>query len=93
MRRFFLIGLAPVFHRRQTAPRRTAGKPERGPLLRAEQFYGIALPAESFAQVVVFAISQPQEVDVNEIVLAASPIWDHPTANGFDVSDHCDPKR
>ena len=58
-----------------------------------EQFYGIALPAESFAQVVVFAISQPQEVDVNEIVLAASPIWDHPTANGFDVSDHCDPKR
>jgi hypothetical protein len=44
-------------------------------------------------KVVVFAISQPQEVDVNEIVLAASPIWDHPTANGFDVSDHCDPKR
>ena len=32
------------------------------------QFYGIALPAESFAQVVAFAISQSQEVDVNELV-------------------------
>lgn len=31
-------------------------------------FYEIALPAESFAQAVAFAISQPDEVDVNEIL-------------------------
>jgi NADP-dependent 3-hydroxy acid dehydrogenase YdfG len=30
--------------------------------------YEIALPAESFAQAVAFAISQPDEVDVNEIL-------------------------
>jgi NADP-dependent 3-hydroxy acid dehydrogenase YdfG len=33
------------------------------------KYYGeIAIPAESFAQAVAFAISQPDEVDVNEIV-------------------------
>jgi NADP-dependent 3-hydroxy acid dehydrogenase YdfG len=30
--------------------------------------YEIAIPAESFAQAVAFAISQPEEVDVNEIL-------------------------
>jgi NADP-dependent 3-hydroxy acid dehydrogenase YdfG len=28
----------------------------------------IAIPAESFARVVAFAISQPEDVDVNEIL-------------------------
>lgn len=32
------------------------------------RFYEIALPAESFARLVAFAISQPEEMDVNEIV-------------------------
>ena len=30
--------------------------------------YEIAIPAESFAQAVAFAMSQPEEVDVNEIL-------------------------
>ena len=30
--------------------------------------YEIAIPAESFAQAVVYAMSQPEEVDVNEIL-------------------------
>jgi NAD(P)-dependent dehydrogenase (short-subunit alcohol dehydrogenase family) len=30
--------------------------------------YEIAIPAESFARAVAFAISQPEEVDVNEIL-------------------------
>jgi NADP-dependent 3-hydroxy acid dehydrogenase YdfG len=38
-----------------------------------KKIYEIALPAESFAQVVAFAISQPAEVDVNEIVFR--PTW------------------
>jgi NADP-dependent 3-hydroxy acid dehydrogenase YdfG len=41
-------------------------EPEIAEAVRA--FYEIALPAESFAQAVAFAISQPDEVDVNEIV-------------------------
>jgi NADP-dependent 3-hydroxy acid dehydrogenase YdfG len=32
------------------------------------KFYEIALPAESFANMVIFAISQPEDVDVNEIL-------------------------
>jgi NADP-dependent 3-hydroxy acid dehydrogenase YdfG len=32
------------------------------------KFYEIAIPAESFAHAVAFAISQPEEVDVNEIL-------------------------
>jgi len=32
------------------------------------KFYEIALPAESFANMVVFAMSQPEDVDVNEIL-------------------------
>ncbi len=32
------------------------------------KIYEIALPAESFARTVAFAISQPDEVDVNEIL-------------------------
>jgi NADP-dependent 3-hydroxy acid dehydrogenase YdfG len=36
---------------------------------RIRQYYSeIAIPAESFAHAVVFAMSQPQEVDVNEIL-------------------------
>lgn len=31
-------------------------------------FFEIALPPESFARAVAFAISQPEEVDVNEIL-------------------------
>ena len=34
--------------------------------------YETALPAESFAQVVAFAISQPAEVDANEIVFRST---------------------
>jgi NADP-dependent 3-hydroxy acid dehydrogenase YdfG len=30
--------------------------------------YEIALPAESFARAVAFAVSQPDDVDVNEIL-------------------------
>ena len=41
-------------------------EPEIAEAVRA--FYEIALPAESFAQAVAFAISQPDEVDVNEIL-------------------------
>jgi len=32
------------------------------------KFYEIAVPAESFSQAVAFAMSQPDEVDVNEIL-------------------------
>ncbi|MCW3477968.1 SDR family oxidoreductase [Neisseriaceae bacterium JH1-16] len=32
------------------------------------KFYEIAVPAEAFARMVAFAISQPEEVDVNEIL-------------------------
>ncbi len=33
------------------------------------KFYaGIAIPAESFARAVAFAMSQPEDVDVNEIL-------------------------
>ena len=33
------------------------------------KFYeGFAIPAESFARAVVFALSQPEDVDVNEIL-------------------------
>jgi NADP-dependent 3-hydroxy acid dehydrogenase YdfG len=32
------------------------------------QFYEIAVPADSFARMVAFAISQPEDVDVNEIL-------------------------
>ena len=34
-----------------------------------QKFYGaIAIPADSFARVVAFAMSQPDEVDVNEVL-------------------------
>jgi NADP-dependent 3-hydroxy acid dehydrogenase YdfG len=32
------------------------------------KFYEIAVPADSFARMVAFAISQPEDVDVNEIL-------------------------
>jgi len=32
------------------------------------KFYQIALPADSFARVVAFAMSQPADMDINEIV-------------------------
>ena len=36
---------------------------------RIRKFYAeVAIPAESFAQAVAFAMSQPDEVDVNEIL-------------------------
>jgi NADP-dependent 3-hydroxy acid dehydrogenase YdfG len=36
---------------------------------RVRQFYKeAAIPADSFARAVAFAVSQPEEVDVNEIV-------------------------
>ena len=35
---------------------------------RIRKFYEIAIPAESFADMVVFAMSQPENVDVNEIL-------------------------
>ena len=35
---------------------------------RIRKVYGIAVPADSFASMVVFAMSQPEEVDVNEIL-------------------------
>ena len=36
---------------------------------RMHQFYAaVAIPADSFARAVAFAISQPEEVDVNEIL-------------------------
>jgi NADP-dependent 3-hydroxy acid dehydrogenase YdfG len=36
---------------------------------RVRKFYAdAAIPADSFARTVAFAISQPQEVDINEIV-------------------------
>jgi NADP-dependent 3-hydroxy acid dehydrogenase YdfG len=35
---------------------------------RIRKVYAIALPADSFANMVVFAMSQPEEVDVNEIL-------------------------
>ena len=31
-------------------------------------FYEIAIPADSFARAVVFALSQPDDVDINEIL-------------------------
>jgi NADP-dependent 3-hydroxy acid dehydrogenase YdfG len=35
---------------------------------RVKQAYAQAIPAESFARMVAFAISQPEDVDVNEIL-------------------------
>ena len=35
---------------------------------RIRKVYEIAIPADSFANMVVFALSQPQDVDVNEIL-------------------------
>ncbi len=35
---------------------------------RVRQVYAIAIPADSFANMVVFAMSQPEDVDVNEIL-------------------------
>ena len=36
---------------------------------RIHKFYGaVAIPAESFARAVAFAMSQPEDVDVNEIL-------------------------
>jgi NADP-dependent 3-hydroxy acid dehydrogenase YdfG len=32
------------------------------------KFYEIAIPAESFARAVVYAMSQPDDVDINEIL-------------------------
>ncbi|MDN0082991.1 hypothetical protein QU487_09505 [Crenobacter sp. SG2305] len=36
------------------------------------KLYEIAIPAESFARMVAFAIGQPEEVDVNEILFRPS---------------------
>ena len=33
----------------------------------------IAIPAESFARAVAFAMSQPEDVDINEILFAHAP--------------------
>ena len=33
------------------------------------KFYEIAIPADSFARMVAFAMSQPEEVDINEILI------------------------
>jgi len=46
------------------------GLPGFGELLaRVRKFYDdIAIPADSFARAVVFAMSQPDDVDVNEIL-------------------------
>jgi NADP-dependent 3-hydroxy acid dehydrogenase YdfG len=33
-----------------------------------QQFYNIAIPPESFARTVAFAIEQPEDVDINEIL-------------------------
>jgi len=33
-----------------------------------KEFYKVAIPAESFARMVAFAIEQPEDVDVNEIL-------------------------
>jgi NADP-dependent 3-hydroxy acid dehydrogenase YdfG len=36
---------------------------------RVQKFYKeVAIPAESFARTVVFAMSQPEDVDINEIL-------------------------
>lgn len=35
---------------------------------RARQMYGLAIPADSFARILAFAIGQPADVDVNEIL-------------------------
>ena len=36
---------------------------------RIQKFYGeVAIPADSFARAVAFAISQPEDVDMNEIL-------------------------
>ena len=34
----------------------------------ARKLYEIALPADSFANIVAFAMTQPEEVDINEIL-------------------------
>ena len=39
---------------------------------RIRKVYEIALPADSFANMVVFAMSQPEDVDVNEILFRPS---------------------
>ena len=42
-------------------------------LLTDEKIYEGAIPADSFARVIAFAMSQPEDVDVNEILLR--PTW------------------
>ena len=39
---------------------------------RAKEIYAIAIPAESFASTVVYAIDQPEDVDINEILFRPS---------------------
>jgi NADP-dependent 3-hydroxy acid dehydrogenase YdfG len=41
-----------------------------------KEFYKIAIPAESVAHAIAYALSQPDDVDINEIVL-------RPTAQVF----------
>jgi NADP-dependent 3-hydroxy acid dehydrogenase YdfG len=42
---------------------------DRDAVTNIRKFYeGFAIPAESFARAVAFALSQPDEVDVNEIL-------------------------
>jgi NADP-dependent 3-hydroxy acid dehydrogenase YdfG len=36
--------------------------------MKMRKAYELAIPAESFAQAVAFAMSQPEDVDVNEIL-------------------------
>lgn len=43
---------------------------------RVRQIYDVAIPAESFARTVAFAISQPEDVDINEILF-------RPTAQAY----------
>jgi hypothetical protein len=40
---------------------------------RVRNVYAIALPADSFARCVAFAISQPEEMDGNEILYRPTP--------------------
>jgi hypothetical protein len=46
----------------------------------AEKYAEVATPAESFARAVAFAISQPEDVDVNEILF-------RPTLANWSFSD------
>jgi hypothetical protein len=52
---------------------------------RMKKSYEIAIPADSFARAVAFAISRPEDVDINEILFR--PTWGGPWSEQLAEAD------